>query len=140
MTLGVDIVQEAKDAFQRLRTSRVPNYAIILRPDVDTLKVELEKEFNEGISLDDIINELPTNEPRFIVYMPERVHPDGRKSYPLILINYCPPGLPPQINIVYSNSRTELSKEFQINHLWDTKKRISLGDEELKEKFETNKW
>lgn len=139
MTLGIDITQEAKDAFQKLRTSRVPNYAIILSPDVETLKVNLEEAI-EGISLDDIAQKLPTDRPRFVVYMPERTHPDGRKSYPLILINYCPPGLPPQINIVYSNSRTELQKEFMINHLWDIKKRISLGDEELLEKFETNKW
>ncbi|KAK8883353.1 hypothetical protein M9Y10_046003 [Tritrichomonas musculus] len=140
MTLGIDLSQEVRDAFQRLRTSRNPNYAILLSPDVDTLKVNLEKEFKDGISLDDMIKELPTNLPRFIIYMPERVHPDGRKSYPLILISYCPPGLPPQVNIVYSNSRTELQKDFQINHIWDITKRIHLGDAELKEKFETNKW
>ena len=141
MTLGIDITQEVRDAFQRLRSSRNPNYAMLMAPDVQTLKLELLEEFPDGVSLDDLAMKLPSDKPRFIIYMPERLHPDGiRKSYPLILINYCPPGLSPQVNIVYSNSRTDLAKTFQLNHMWDIKKKLQLGDEELKEKFETNKW
>lgn len=140
MTLGVDITHEAREAFDRLRKSRVTNYAIVLVPDVDTLKLNLETEYNEGITLDDLALKLPQDQPRFVVYMPERVHPDGRKSYPLILISYCPPSLPPQVNIVYSNSRSELHKTFQVNHMWDINRRLDLDDEDLKEKFNTNKW
>ena len=56
------------------------------------------------------------------------------------MIAYCPSGLAPQVNIVFTNSRTSLSKAFQLDLIWDTKKAILLGDEELKERFETNKW
>lgn len=141
MSLTVDITSEVRNAFDKLRVSRKPNHAIIIRPDPEAVKLTLEHEFPDGMSLDDIADLLPKNEPRFIIMMPERVHPDGiRKSYPLLMIAYCPSGLAPQVNIVFTNSRTSLSKAFQLDLIWDTKKAILLGDEELKERFETNKW
>jgi hypothetical protein len=138
--LAIDIVAEARNAFLSLRQSRTANHSLVLRADVDSLKVELEADYPEGKSLDDIAQSLPSSEPRFIVVMPERSHPDGRKSYPLILIVYLPAGLSPQVNIVYSNARTVIAKEFQIPLVWEVKKLLQLGDEELAEKLATNKW
>lgn len=138
--LAVDLTAEARNAFMTLRTSRTPNHAFVMRPDPDDLKIYLEHEYPEGKSLDDIAMQLPSNEPRFIVIMPERVHPDGRKSYPFVLCCYCPPGLSPQVNIVYSNSRTLIARDFQLNLIWDVHKKLALGDEELIDKFNTNKW
>jgi hypothetical protein len=138
--LAIDIVSEARNAFQKLRTSRTPNHAILLRPEQDELKVLLEQEFPEGKSLDELASLLPPAEPRFIVIMPERVHPDGRKSYPIVLVAYCPAGLAPQVNVVYSNARTALVRDFQLNLVWEVKKKLQLGDEELSDKFATNKW
>lgn len=140
MSLDIDLVQEAREAFQKLRMSRTANHAFVLKPETDTLKITVEYEYPEGKSLDEIAEDLPSDEPRFIVIMPERVHPDGRKSYPLALICYCPQGMSPQTNIVYSNSRNTISRDFQLTHVWDVKKRSAIGDEELIEKFETNKW
>jgi len=34
--------------------------------------------------------ELPENSPRYVVLSYELQHPDGRKSYPLVLINWAP--------------------------------------------------
>lgn len=141
MSLSVDITAEVRAAFDKLRVSRKPNHAMILRPDPVAVQLTLEHEFPEGKSLDDIGELMPRNEPRFIIMMPERIHPDGiRKSYPLLMIAYCPTGLPPQVNIIFTNSRTALSRAFQLDLIWDTKKAVYLGDEELKERFETNKW
>jgi hypothetical protein len=58
----------------------------------------------------------------------------------MVLICYCPPGLSPQVNVVYSNARTTLVKVFQLNLVWEVKKKLQLGDEELIDKFATNKW
>ncbi|KAH0787794.1 glia maturation factor beta [Histomonas meleagridis] len=141
MSVSVDITSECRNAFDKLRVSRVPNHSFIIRPDPETLKCELEYEFPEGKSLDDLADLLPKNEPRFIVMMVERIHADGiRKSYPLLLIAYCPTGLAPQVNIVFTNARSSISRDFQLDLIWDVKKSILLGDEELKERFETNKW
>ena len=138
--LAMDLTSEARNAFMTLRTSRTPNHAFVMRPDPDDLKIYLEHEYPEGKSLDDIAMQLPSNEPRFIVIMPERVHPDGRKSYPFVLCCYCPPGLSPQVNIVYSNSRTLIARDFQLNLIWDVHKKLALGDDVLIDKFYTTKW
>jgi hypothetical protein len=138
--LAIEVSPEAREAFQKLRTSRTPNHSYILKTDPDALKIVIEHEFPEGKTVDDLANLLPALEPRFILLMAERIHPDERKSYPLVLISYCPAGLSPQINVVYSNSRTTLVREFQLNLVWEVKKKLQLGDEELVEKFATNKW
>ena len=139
--LAIDLTEEARNAFMKLRTSSTPNHSFVLRPDAETLRVELEAEYPEGKSLDDIAMAFPSNEPRFVIIMPERLHPDGiRKSYPIILCCYCPPGLAPQVNVVYSNARTLIAKDFQLNLVWEVHKKLALGDEELKDKLDSNKW
>jgi hypothetical protein len=138
--LEIELTAPARDAFQSLRTSKTPNHAFILRTDPEKLQILVEHEFPEGKCLDELANLLPAIEPRFIALMPERIHPDGRKSYPMVLICYCPPGLSPQVNVVYSNARTTLVKVFQLNLVWEVKKKLQLGDEELVDKFATNKW
>lgn len=140
MAVHIDLTDAARQAFESLRHSRTPNHSFVLAADVDELKLNLVAEYPEGMSLDDIAMKLPSNEPRFIIIMPERVHPDGRKSYPFVLCCYCPQGLAPQVNIVYSNSRTVIAREFQMNLIWEVHKKLQLGDEELIDKFETNKW
>jgi hypothetical protein len=138
--LAIDLAAEARDAFSRLRHSRTANHSLVLRADVDSLKVELEAEYPDGKALDDIAEGLPSSEPRFIIIMAERAHPDGRKSYPLVLIAFCPPGLSPQVNIVHSNARTVIAHDFQLNLVWEVKKLLQIGDDELAEKLATGKW
>ena len=140
MSLQFDIEQEVRDAYERLRKSRTPNHCILLEPVESSLSVKLLEEHPEGVTLDDMAEKLPKTEPRFIISVPERTHKDGRKSYPIVLVAYCPPGLSPQVNIVYSNARIQLAKEFNLTNVWEIKKKYQLGDEELAEKFETNKW
>jgi hypothetical protein len=140
MTVALDLVAEARNAYQRLRVGRTPNQCFVLRPDATTLKIELEADYPEGKSLGEIANDLPGNDTRLIVVMPERKHADGRKSYPIVLIAYCPQGLSPQVNIVHSNARTMVAKDFQLTLVWDVKKRLLLSDEALAEKLESNKW
>ncbi|EAY09729.1 hypothetical protein TVAG_413780 [Trichomonas vaginalis G3] len=140
MTMGLDITKEVRNAYDDLHHSRTPNHSMIMAPNVENLSVELLEEFKEGITLDDLAQKLPSDQPRFIIAMPERTHADGRKSYPIVLIAYCPAGQSAQTNIVYSNARSQIAKDFNITYVWEIKKRYQLGDEEMAEKFTTNKW
>ena len=136
----LNLTSEVRNAFQDLRKSRTPFHTIILTPDVENLSVILVENATEGIPFDDLSKKLPPDSPRIIISMPERVHPDGRKSYPIIMVAYCPNNLSPQVNIVYSNARTQIVREFQIQHVWEVKKKYSVNMEALQEKFDTNKW
>lgn len=138
--MTIDLDQQVREAYEALYKSRTAGHTIIFGCDDKQLKVVLLEEIKEGITLDDLANKLPNNEPRLVITMQERVHRDGHKSYPIILIAYCPAGLAPQVNIVYTNSRITVAKEFKIQYVWEEKKRFHIGDEELVEKFETNKW
>lgn len=44
----------------------------------------------EDISVDDLREELPGHQPRYIVYSYKMEHQDGRVSYPIIFIFYTP--------------------------------------------------
>lgn len=138
--LQIPITEPAREAYQRLHSSRTPFHTIILKPNVQTQEIELVAEYPEGKHLDELINQLPSSEARFIIHMPERIHADERKSYPIVLIAYSPKGLSPQSNIIYTNSRSVIVRDFQIPFTWDIKRKLEMGDEELKERFETNKW
>lgn len=49
-----------------------------------------EVELFDNITIEDLADELPENSPRFIVLSYEYHHKDGRKSFPLVLVNWSP--------------------------------------------------
>jgi len=51
--------------------------------------MEVAEELDD-LSIEEIAEELPENSPRFVLLSYEFVHSDGRKSSPLILINWAP--------------------------------------------------
>ncbi|KAL9715414.1 hypothetical protein Ac2012v2_002077 [Leucoagaricus gongylophorus] len=51
--------------------------------------MEKVEQFDE-ISIDELAEVLPENAPRYVVLSHELNHPDGRKSYPLVLVNWAP--------------------------------------------------
>nr|XP_048708157.1 glia maturation factor beta isoform X3 [Caretta caretta] len=79
----------AEDLVEKLRKFRfrkeTNNAAIIMKIDKDKQLVVLDEE-HEGISPDELKDELPERQPRFIVYSYKYQHDDGRVSYPLCFI------------------------------------------------------
>jgi len=53
------------------------------------LVMEEVEQFDE-ISVENLAEELPENSPRYVVLSYELNHPDGRKSFPLVLVNWVP--------------------------------------------------
>ncbi|EAU88672.2 hypothetical protein CC1G_01045 [Coprinopsis cinerea okayama7 len=49
-----------------------------------------EVEQLDDISIEELAEELPENSPRYVVLSYELEHKDGRKSFPLVLINWAP--------------------------------------------------
>lgn len=52
--------------------------------------IEEDEAFDNDISVEDLAEELPDTSPRYVVYSYKYTHKDGRVSYPLIFIYYCP--------------------------------------------------
>ncbi|KAF8626619.1 hypothetical protein AX15_004785 [Amanita polypyramis BW_CC] len=51
--------------------------------------MEVEDEYDD-ISIEDLAKELPENAPRFVLLSRPLTHPDGRKSNPIVLLNWVP--------------------------------------------------
>jgi len=91
MSSTVDIPQELKDSLRKFRFARrnAGSAAIVVKINKQKLIMEEVEQF-DSISLEDLAEELPENSPRYVVLSYELEHKDGRKSFPLVLINWAP--------------------------------------------------
>jgi len=90
-THTVDIPQSIKDSLRKFRFARRNEgcAAIVIKIDKKKLIMEEVEEFDK-ITIGELAEELPENSPRFVVLSYELSHRDGRKSFPLVLINWAP--------------------------------------------------
>ncbi|KIM79737.1 hypothetical protein PILCRDRAFT_823294 [Piloderma croceum F 1598] len=91
MSHTVDVPQSIKETLRTFRFKRrnAGSAALIVKINKQKLIMEEVEEFEE-ISLEDLAEELPENSPRYVVLSYELNHSDGRKSFPLVLINWAP--------------------------------------------------
>ncbi|RDX56509.1 glia maturation factor beta [Polyporus arcularius HHB13444] len=87
----VDIPQELKTSLRKFRFARrnAGHAAIVIKINKQKLVME-EVEQYDDISIEDLAEELPENSPRYVVLSYELNHSDGRKSFPLVLVNWAP--------------------------------------------------
>ncbi|XP_078262794.1 glia maturation factor beta isoform X3 [Rhinoraja longicauda] len=82
-------------------------------------------EEHEDISPEELRNELPERQPRFVVYSYRYKHSDGRISYPLCFIFFSPFGCKTEQQMMYAGSKiglvaaAEFTKVFEIRNIED---------------------
>ncbi|TEB25969.1 glia maturation factor beta, partial [Coprinellus micaceus] len=87
----VDIPQSIKDSLRKFRFARRSEGSAALVIKINKAKLIMEEvEQFDSISLEELAEELPENSPRYVVLSYELHHKDGRKSFPLVLINWAP--------------------------------------------------
>ncbi|CAB4427387.1 unnamed protein product [Rhizophagus irregularis] len=118
----------------RFSKSSKGSAAFVLKIDREKLLV-MEDEQYDNISLEELIEELPENSPRYIVLSYELLHDDGRKSYPLILIYYSPVTTNPETNMLYASAKTYFQQKADLNKVFDIRDTETLTDEWLKSKL-----
>ncbi|GJE90779.1 glia maturation factor beta [Phanerochaete sordida] len=91
MASTVDIPQELKAALRKFRFARrnAGHAALVVKINKQKLLMEEVEQF-DNISIEDLAEELPENAPRYVVLSYELNHADGRKSFPLVLLNWAP--------------------------------------------------
>lgn len=92
MSQTVDIPQSIKDSLRKFRFARRnAGSAAALIVKINKAKLIMEEVgLFDSISIEDLAEELPENSPRYVVLSYELNHRDGRKSFPLVLINWAP--------------------------------------------------
>jgi hypothetical protein len=91
MSHTVDIPDSIKTSLRKFRFARrnAGSAALVIKINKQKLIMEEVEQF-DSITLEDLAEELPENSPRYVVLSYELDHSDGRKSFPLVLINWAP--------------------------------------------------
>ncbi|XP_010894576.1 glia maturation factor beta [Esox lucius] len=126
-----DLVKKLREFRFRKATN---NAAIIMKIDKDKQLVILDEE-HEDISPDDLKDELPERQPRFVVYSYKYEHSDGRVSYPLCFIFSSPVGCKPEQQMMYAGSKNKLVQTVQLTKVFEIRNTEDLTEEWLREKL-----
>ncbi|KAI8096627.1 uncharacterized protein BX664DRAFT_324461 [Halteromyces radiatus] len=106
------------------------NAAFVLKIDKKTLKIEEEEVF-DSISLEDLVEELPENTPRYIILSYELKHSDGRTNYPLLFIYWSPSTAKAELHMLYTSAKGDLQKEIDVMRDFEIREPETLSDEYL---------
>uniref|UniRef100_A0A5F9CBH2 Glia maturation factor beta n=1 Tax=Oryctolagus cuniculus TaxID=9986 RepID=A0A5F9CBH2_RABIT len=100
---------------------------ILVKIDKDKRLVVLDEEL-EGVSPDELKDELPERQPRtFIVYSYKYQHDDGRVSYPLCFIFSSPVGCKPEQQMMYAGSKNKLVQTAELTKNLPLPYQVNLG-------------
>jgi len=109
--------------------------AMILKIDPNTKELKADGELMEDVTLDDLKDELPEHQPRFVLYTFPHTHVDSRISYPLCLIFSSPRESKTELMVMYAGSKLELEKRAEVYRTYELCDLDDLCDELLKEKL-----
>ncbi|EST06147.1 Actin-binding, cofilin/tropomyosin type [Kalmanozyma brasiliensis GHG001] len=106
----------------RLTPSKAPITAQVYKIDKKTLTLELEEELLTGLtSVEDLIEELPENSPRFLIVNYKLNHRDGRVSYPLFLLYWAPQTSSLDQSTLYASALSNFSVKSDVAKVVDVR-------------------
>ncbi len=117
--------------FSRSKEAR----AMILKIDPVSKELKMDGELMEDVSLEDLRDELPEHQPRFILYSFPYIHADSRVSYPLCLIFSTPRESKTELMVMYAGSKLELVKRADVTKVYELRDLDELCLDWLKEKL-----
>ncbi|SPO21613.1 related to Glia maturation factor, beta [Ustilago trichophora] len=104
----------------RLTPSKAPITAQVFKIDKKTLTLELEEEHNSGLTcVEDLVEELPENSPRFLIVNYKLQHRDGRVSYPLFLLYWAPQTSSLEQSTLYASALSNFSVKSDVAKIID---------------------
>uniref|UniRef100_A0A0N4ZNE5 ADF-H domain-containing protein n=1 Tax=Parastrongyloides trichosuri TaxID=131310 RepID=A0A0N4ZNE5_PARTI len=119
------IPEELKRKLKQFRFSKSKNInALILKVDRESQAIIVEEELDD-CNIEELKNELPVQQPRFLLISYPMKLSDGRETYPMCLIYYSPDSCNPEIQMLYAGTRNtlvsecELTKNFELRELED---------------------
>lgn len=103
------------------------------------VKVDREKqlvcvdEHIEDITIDDLQEQLPGHQPRYIVYSYKMIHDDQRVSYPMCFIFYTPRDSQIELQMMYAGTKRALAREADLTKTYEIRELDELTEEWLRE-------
>jgi hypothetical protein len=125
-----------KDKLKKLRFRKATNNAAIIMKVIKESRIIVIDEEYEDCKVDEIREELPDSQPRFLVFSYCYEHDDGRKSYPLCFIFITPQGCNPEQQMMYAGSMKSLVSELGLTKVFEIRNPEDLTEEWLREKLQ----
>jgi hypothetical protein len=121
-------------AFKKFKTSKnSANSAYIMKIDKASLAVVLDQQL-DNTPFGQLADVLPESQPRFIAYSYKHTHKDGRSSFPLVFIYYCPPSNA-QSSMMYASTKTQVVQALGISKDFEVRDASELNEEWLQQKL-----
>jgi cofilin len=130
MSSGIVVPKEVDDTFQQLKAQHLYRY-ISFKVSDDRTKIEVDKTVKES-SIEEFIEQLPSNAPRYFVFDCPYVSKTGANSTRLIFIGWSPDSGHVTSKMVFASSKDAVKKrcpgcvELQANDLTDITKELLL--------------
>ncbi|XP_069676790.1 glia maturation factor [Periplaneta americana] len=130
-----DIDDDVKEALKKFRFRKNnTNAALIMKVDREKQKICVD-ELMEDVSVDELRENLPGHQPRFVVYSYRMEHGDGRVSYPMCFIYITPRDSQMELQIMYAGTKLALQKEADLTRVYEVRELDELTEQWLQEKL-----
>jgi len=105
-----------------------------MKVDRDSHMVILDQKMDD-MSIEELVEELPDHQPRYVVLSYRMEHGDGRVSYPLCFIFLTPRDCKPELQMMYAGSKLSLQKEIDVTRVYELRELEELTEEWLQSKL-----
>nr|ACO14991.1 Glia maturation factor gamma [Caligus clemensi] len=131
------IDDELKSRLRSFRFCKSKNSnALISKIDPKAQKVVVDEAF-EGITTEELIQELPEHQPHFALYSFEMLHTsENRVSYPMCLLYFTPSGVQTELAFMYAGTKLSLVREAQLSKVFEIRDLEDFSHEWLLEKLQ----
>ncbi|KAJ2831602.1 hypothetical protein GGI24_001524 [Coemansia furcata] len=92
-----------------------------------------EEQFKDKV-LEDVVDDLPDNAPRYLVLSYRYEHKDKRVSYPLVFIYYCPETARPADRMLYASTQQLFATKAKLDKVYTLEDKDDFTQEWLDEK------
>ncbi|CAG9797639.1 unnamed protein product [Chironomus riparius] len=125
-----DIGPEVKEELRKFRFAKNnESSALILKVDREKQEIVID-EYMESVTVEELQEQLPSHQPRFIVYAYKMIH-DDRVSYPLCFIFYTPLDSQMELQMLYARSKLPLQKQADLTRSYEIREIEDFTEEWL---------
>ncbi|XP_025103386.1 glia maturation factor gamma-like [Pomacea canaliculata] len=130
-----DIDPSLEEVMKKFKFRKEKNVAaLVLKINKDKQTVVLDEEY-EDVSIDDLQNELPASQPRYILLSYVFKRDDGRESYPLCFIFVSPQGCQPDLTMMYAGTMKAVVDKAQVTKVFEVRSVEELTEDFIKEQL-----
>ncbi|XP_050302112.1 glia maturation factor beta [Anthonomus grandis grandis] len=130
-----EITPEVKNALKEFRFRKdTDTGALILKVDREKQQIILDEQL-DNTTIDDLQENLPSHQPRFVVLSYKQEHKDGRISYPLCFIFFTPRDSHAELQMMYAGSKLSLQKEADVSRAYEIRELEDFTEEWLLSKL-----